>query len=280
MISSHSTGRRPHRLAAAGLVGVVLVVVTGCSTQDIPAQLGIPDPVTDSGRTIWSLWQGTWVALWIVGAFTWALMLGAAVVYRRRRADEIPTQTRYNIPIEVLYTITPLIVIAVLTFFTWRDEAAITRVSDDQDLTVNVVGYQWNWGFNYVDDQVYDAGTPTDLATLYLPVNEKVLFELTSPDVIHSFWVPSFLFKMDVVPGRTNRFEVTPDTEGTFVGRCAEMCGTYHSQMLFYVKVVPRAEYDAHMAELTALGQTGQLDTGRTSDEAQNQGNTRLGGQQ
>ncbi|MDH4158910.1 MAG: cytochrome c oxidase subunit II [Actinomycetota bacterium] len=280
MISSRSTGRRPRRFAAAGLVGVVLLVVTGCSTQDIPTQLGIPDPVTDSGRTIWSLWQGTWVALWVVGAFTWALMLGAAVVYRRRRADEIPPQTRYNIPIEVLYTITPLIVIAVLTFFTWRDEAAITRVSDDQDLTVNVVGYQWNWGFNYVEDQVYDAGTPTDLATLYLPVDEKVLFELTSPDVIHSFWIPSFLFKMDVVPGRTNRFEVTPDTEGTFVGRCAEMCGTYHSQMLFYVKVVPRAEYDAHMAELTALGQTGQLETGRTSDEAQNQGNTRLGGQQ
>jgi len=280
VISSRSTGRRPRRCAAAGLVGVVLLVVTGCSTQDIPTQLGIPDPVTDSGRTIWSLWQGTWVALWVVGAFTWALMLGAAVVYRRRRADEIPPQTRYNIPIEVLYTITPLIVIAVLTFFTWRDEAAITRVSDDQDLTVNVVGYPWNWGFNYVEDQVYDAGTPTDLATLYLPVDEKVLFELTSPDVIHSFWIPSFLFKMDVVPGRTNRFEVTPDTEGTFVGRCAEMCGTYHSQMLFYVKVVPRAEYDAHMAELTALGQTGQLETGRTSDEAQNQGNTRLGGQQ
>jgi cytochrome c oxidase subunit 2 len=279
VISSHSTGRRRHLVAAAGLGAAVLVLATGCSTQDIPNQLSIPDPVTDSGHTIFALWQGTWVALWIVGAFTWALMLGAAVVYRRRRADQIPPQTRYNIPIEVLYTITPLIVIAVLTFFTWRDEAAITKVSDDQDLTVNVVGYQWNWGFNYVDDQVYDAGTPTDLPTLYLPVDEKVLFELTSPDVIHSFWVPQFLFKLDVVPGRTNRFEVTPDTEGTFVGRCAEMCGTYHSQMLFYVKVVPRAEYDAHMAELAAAGQTGQLDTGRTSDEAQNQGNTRLGGQ-
>jgi cytochrome c oxidase subunit 2 len=280
VISSHSTGRRRHLAAAAGLGAALMVVVTGCSTQDIPNQLSIPDPVTDSGHTVFALWQGTWVALWIVGAFTWALMLGAAVVYRRRRADEIPPQTRYNIPIEVLYTITPLIVIAVLTFFTWRDEATITRVSDDQDLTVNVVGYQWNWGFNYVDDQVYDAGTPTDLPTLYLPVDEKVLFELTSPDVIHSFWIPAFLFKMDVVPGRTNRFEVTPDTEGTFVGRCAEMCGTYHSQMLFYVKVVPRAEYDAHMAELAAAGQSGQLDTGRTSDEAQNQGNTRLGGQQ
>jgi cytochrome c oxidase subunit II len=280
VISTRSAGRPGRRLAAIGLSGLVLLAASGCSMQDIPNQLGIPDPVTDQGHTIWSLWQGTWVALWVVGAFTWALMLGAAVVYRRRHADEIPPQTRYNIPIEVLYTVTPLIVIAVLTFFTWRDEAEITKVSADQDLTVNVVGYQWNWAFNYVDDDVYDVGTPNDLPTLYLPVDEKVLFELTSPDVIHSFWVPDFLFKMDVVPSRTNRFEVTPDKEGTFVGRCAEMCGTYHSQMLFYVKVVPRAEYDAHMAELAAAGQTGQLDTGRTNDDAQNQGNTKIGGQQ
>jgi cytochrome c oxidase subunit 2 len=280
VISTRSAGRPVRRLAATGLVALVLLAATGCSTQDIPTQLAIPDPVTDHGRTIWSLWQGTWVALWIVGAFTWALMLGAAIVYRRRRADEIPAQTRYNIPIEVLYTVTPLIVIAVLTFFTWRDEAKITEITGEQDLTVNVVGYQWNWGFNYLDDEVYDVGTPNDLPTLYLPVDETVLFELSSPDVIHSFWIPDFLFKLDVIPGRTNRFEVTPEKEGTFVGRCAEMCGTYHSQMLFYVKVVPRTEYEAHMAELAAAGQTGMLDTGRTNDEAQNQGNTRIGGQQ
>lgn len=280
MISTRSAGRPARWLAASGLAGAALLSLTGCSLQDIPNQLGIPDPITDQGHTIWSFWQGTWLALWIVGAFTWALILGSAVYFRRRHADQIPAQTRYNIPIEVLYTVTPMIIIAVMTFFTWRDEAEITKVSNDQDLTVNVVGYQWNWGFNYLEDDVYDVGTPNQVPTLYLPVDEKVQFVLTSPDVIHSFWVPDFLFKLDVMPGRTNRFEVTPDTEGTFVGRCAEMCGTYHSQMVFYVKIVSRAEYDAHVADLRAVGQTGQLDTGRSSDEAQNQGNTRIGGQQ
>lgn len=277
MISTRSAGRRARWLAASGLAGLVLLAATGCSTQDIPSQLSIPDPASDHAQTIWSLWQGTWLALWIVGAFTWALMLGAAVVYRRRRADEIPAQTRYNIPIEVLYTVTPLIIIAVFAVFTIRDGEIITEIENDQSQTINVVGYQWNWAFNYTDEDVYESGSPSDLPTLYLPVDQKVQFVLTSPDVIHSFWIPSFLMKMDVVPGRANRFEITPTEEGRFHGKCAEMCGTYHSQMLFWVEVVDQETFDAKMDELRAAGQTGQLDTERPNTDAQNQGNTRIG---
>ena len=87
--------------------------------------------------------------------------------------------------------------------------------------------------------------------------------------MIHSFWVPAFLFKMDVIPGRTNQFEVTPNKEGTFIGKCAELCGVDHSRMLFTVKVVSQAEFDAHMQELRAKGQIGQLTSGRTTDAAQ-----------
>ena len=82
---------------------------------------------------------------------------------------------------------------------------------------------------------------------------------LTARDVIHSFWVPAFLQKMDMIPGRVNRFQVTPTQEGTFKGKCAELCGAYHSQMLFNVKVVSRAEYEQHMDELRAKGQSGLL---------------------
>jgi cytochrome c oxidase subunit 2 len=84
-----------------------------------------------------------------------------------------------------------------------------------------------------------------------------VKFYLFSPDVIHSFWVPSFLFKMDVVPGRHNSFEITPNRTGTFQGRCAELCGVYHSRMLFNVKVVDQATYDAHLRSLEQQGNTG-----------------------
>jgi cytochrome c oxidase subunit 2 len=138
---------------------------------------------------------------------------------------------------------------------------------------VNVVGRQWSWSFNYNYDAVtkkagvtgpavYDAGTPANYPTLYLPVDERVRFTLTSADVIHSFWVPAFLFKLDVVPGRINEFEITPDKLGTYIGRCAELCGVDHSRMLFYVKVVTPAEYDAHLAQLTTAGKTGQLPIG------------------
>jgi cytochrome c oxidase subunit 2 len=176
-----------------------------------------------------------------------------------------------------MYTVTPLIVILAFAWPTIRDSNIITEVKGDPDQTVNVVGYQWEWGFNYTDEDVYSVGSPADPPTLYLPVDQKVQFVLTSPDVIHSFWVPDFLFKLDVVPGRANTFEVVPNQEGRYEGKCAELCGTYHSQMLFWVEVVDQQTFDAKMQELRAAGQTGQLETGRPGTEAQNQGNTRIG---
>ena len=263
----------------------LLLLATGCSLDDVPNQIGIPDPGTDQGERIFHLWQATWVALWVVGFITWALILGAAVMYRRRKSGALPAQTRYNLPIEVMYTITPLIIVAVFTIFTWRDEAEITDLAPDPDVTVNVVGYQWGWTFNYIDQEgaggetVYETGTPSDPPILHLPVGQRVEFVLTSPDVIHSFNIPTFLMRMDVVPGRINAFQVTPTVEGRSSGFCVELCGTYHSQMRFWVEVVSPDEFDAQMAELADQGQTGELVTGRVNDDAQNQGNTELGGQ-
>ena len=276
MTSSRVATRR-RWVTGAVIGGLALFALTGCSLDDIPNQISIPDPASDSGDRIFHLWQATWVALWAIGIFTWALMLGAAFWFRKRSDDFVPKQTRYNLPIEVMYTVTPLIVILAFAVPTIRDSNIITEVNGDADQTVNVVGYQWQWGFNYIDEDVYSTGTPAEPPTLYLPVDETVQFVLTSPDVIHSFWVPDFLFKMDVVPGRANTFEIVPNVEGRFEGKCAEMCGTYHSQMLFWVEVVDRETFDQKMAELAAAGQTGQLDTGRPNTDAQNQGNTRIG---
>ena len=276
MTSSRVATRR-RWVTGAVIGGLALFALTGCSLDDIPNQNSIPDPASDSGDRIFHLWQATWVALWAIGIFTWALMLGAAFWFRKRSDDFVPKQTRYNLPIEVMYTVTPLIVILAFAVPTIRDSNIITEVNGDADQTVNVVGYQWQWGFNYIDEDVYSTGTPAEPPTLYLPVDETVQFVLTSPDVIHSFWVPDFLFKMDVVPGRANTFEIVPNVEGRFEGKCAEMCGTYHSQMLFWVEVVDQETFDQKMAELAAAGQTGQLDTGRPNTDAQNQGNTRIG---
>lgn len=261
---------RPRRRVRAAVVGLGALAITltasGCTANEV-FFLDLPEPVTKEGAIIQNLWNGSWIAAWIVGLVTWGLMLWAAVAYRRRHKDEVPEQTKYNIPIEILYTILPLIMVLGLFWFTVRDQTEIITVSNDQDQTVEVVGFRWNWGFNYIDQDAYAVGTPNLPAELVLPVGEKIRFELVSPDVIHSFWVPAFLFKMDVIPGKTNVFELTPDKVGTYVGKCAELCGVDHARMLFNVRVVERAEYDAYIADLKARGQSGVLDTGMSTDE-------------
>lgn len=236
---------------------------------------GFPQGTSLEADRIVHFWNGTWIAAFAVGVLTWGLMLYASIAYRRRKGDGVPKQLRYNIPLEVLYTVTPIAMVGALLFFTIRDEAELTKVTDNQDLTVQVTGFRWSWNFYYEDADVFDTGQPSlndeaILPELWLPVDKKVQFQLGSPDVIHSFWVPSFLFKMDVVPGRINVFELTPDKEGTFAGKCAELCGVDHSRMLFNVKVVSQAEFDQHMAELKSKGQTGNPDAGRIIDTAQN----------
>ena len=238
-------------------------LLAGCSSDNSFTRMGMPDPATVEAPRILSLWTGSWVAAWIVGFFVWGLLIWAIVAYRRKEGDGLPGQVKYNVPIEILYTIVPLMMVMALFYFVQRDQTVLTSVAGTKH-SVNVVGWRWSWAFNYEEEGVYDVGTPGERPTLWLPVDEKVKFELTSPDVIHGFWVPAFLMKMDVVPGRHNQFAVTPNKEGTFAGKCTEFCGTDHSRMLFNVKVVSRAEYDAHMEDLKARGQVGKLDNGRS----------------
>ena len=249
------------------LGALVLLSTTACSSEDLP-RLGWPNAAAEQTQQSLWLWQTAWIAAFVVGGITLVLILYPAVFHRRSRMGEVPLQTRYNLPIEILYTIVPLIIVAVLFGYTARDEANITKLAPVTPNTVNVVAFQWSWTFNYVDQGTFDVGTPNDQPTLWLPVNEKTRFELTSPDVIHSFWVPSFLFKMDVIPGRTNQFDLTPDKLGTFKGKCAELCGVDHSRMLFNVQVVTPAQYAAHISQLRAAGRNGVLENGRVDNNA------------
>lgn len=228
----------------------------------------MPAPATKEAPIIESLWTNSWLAAWIIGALVWGLIGFAVIRFRRRPGDGTPEQVQYNVPLEILYTVAPLVIILVMAVFTWRDQAELTALSDKPTHTVGVVGFRWSWTFNYLEEGTYEIGTPGERPVMYLPVDETVRFELTSPDVIHSFWVPAFLHKMDVIPGRTNKFEVTPNLVGTYAGKCTELCGADHARMLFDVKVVSRAEYDAHMQELRDRGQTGRLDSGRSTDAA------------
>ena len=260
-------GRRRALAVGAGAV-IAALVLSGCTANEI-VFLDLPEPVTKEGLIIQNLWEGSWIAAWLVGILTWGLMLWASFAYRRKHKDDAPEQTAYNIPIEILYTVLPLIMILGLFFFTARDQSEILTVSNEQDETVEVVGFRWNWAFNYLDQDAYAVGSPDVPAELVLPVGEKIRFELVSPDVIHSFWVIDFLFKMDVIPGKRNVFELTPDKTGVYAGKCAELCGTEHARMLFTVRVVEKAEYDQYIADLKERGQGGLFDTGMSTDEGQ-----------
>ncbi|MGQ0623957.1 MAG: aa3-type cytochrome oxidase subunit II [Sporichthyaceae bacterium] len=253
---------RPQRRAALiALTLLALLTLTGCDTADLP-RFAFPTPATEEAPRILLLWQGSWLAALITGAAVWALIAWTCIFHRRKSETEIPIQTRYNLPIEVLYTVIPFVIIAVLFYFTERDQSILLDESREEDMTVEVIGRQWSWSFNYREDKVYETGTPANRPELWLPVDKLIRFELSSPDVIHSFWVPNFLFKLDVIPGRVNSFELTPNKIGTFTGKCAELCGTDHSRMFFNVRVVSAADYAKHVADLRAAGQSGALPRG------------------
>jgi cytochrome c oxidase subunit 2 len=277
---------RPHRrrtlarTTTATLAALAATTLSGCAGR---AEDGfLPRAVTQNGEHVTNLWNGAWIAALAVGVLVWGLILWCVVAYRRRKDDtELPVQLRYNVPMEILYTIVPVFMIAVLFYYTARDEATLLDTSKNPDVVVNVVGKKWSWDFNYVNEDTYETGTQAeltgqpgvekDLPTLYLPVGKRVEFVLTARDVIHSFWVPAFLQKLDMIPGRVNRFQVVPTETGDFKGKCAELCGAYHSQMLFNVKVVDQQAYDAHIAELKAKGNNGQLDNTLNPEKVMNE---------
>lgn len=133
--------------------GLVLATASGCSYnwEDFP-RLGMPTPVTEEAPRILSLWQGSWAAALVTGVLVWGLILWSVFFHRRSRTKvEVPPQTRYNMPIEALYTVVPLIIVSVLFYFTARDESKLLELSDKPAHTINVVGYQWSWGFNYIE---------------------------------------------------------------------------------------------------------------------------------
>ncbi|MFD4694614.1 MULTISPECIES: cytochrome c oxidase subunit II [unclassified Streptomyces] len=311
---SDRLSRRPMRrkLPQVLTAGLVLATASGCSYnwEDFP-RLGMPTPVTEEAPIILSLWQGSWAAALATGVLVWGLIIWSVIFHRRSRTKvEVPQQTRYNMPIEALYTVVPLIIVSVFFYFTARDESKLLELTPKPAHTINVVGYQWSWGFNYIENVegspstggeipkeldaipdkyrkdfpadaggVYDVGIPGTRnpqtgnpgPTLWLPKGEKVRFVLTSRDVIHSFWVVPFLMKQDVIPGHTNSFEVTPNKEGTYMGKCAELCGVDHSRMLFNVKIVSPERYQQHLKELAEKGQTGYVPAGiEQTDPARN----------
>jgi cytochrome c oxidase subunit 2 len=180
-------------------------------------------------------------------------MFWAVAMHRKKKDDDgsLPRQTQYNLPVEIVFTVVPTIIVAVLFAFTVVVQNYVDAdPGEPADVRVDVTAFQWNWEFGYEDTsgpdgrEISTLGTSDTIPLLVLPTGQSIEFEQRSNDVIHSFFVPEFLFKRDVFPlpevnDQDNVWRIDEiEREGAFVGRCAELCGSYHSQMNFEVRAI------------------------------------------
>ncbi|MCU1690372.1 MAG: cytochrome c oxidase subunit 2 [Pseudonocardiales bacterium] len=257
-----------------GTAAAASLLLAGCSASDIDNKFnfGWPDPVTKQAERMQTLWHASTLAALVVGVAVWGLIFWCCIRYRKT-TDDFPKQTKFNHALEVFYSIVPVIIVLVLFYFTATTQNYVTKLSKNPDTTISVVAFQWNWQFDYCDqpykgdektrdedacitgEYVNTTGTAEVIPILVVPRGETVRIIEHSNDVIHSFWVPDFLFKRDVIPQPIdNQFEFTATTNGHYVGRCAELCGTYHSQMNFEVRVVDPEAYRTYLTTLATLG--------------------------
>ena len=220
------------------------LLLAGC---ELPS-FGAPDSASRQGDDVLSLWKGFFVAAMVVGAIVLGLIAYVTIRFRRRD-DTVPNQKGEHIRLEIAYTITPILIVAVLFGFSVAAEQRITRTTDRAPLTVNVTGFQWGWQFEYPDKKVTVIGTgEAQPPELYLPVGQTARLTLATNDVSHSFWVPHFLEKRDLIEGVNNTIDITPTEIGRYDGRCAEYCGLDHWRMDFVVNVVSQSDFDAWIA--------------------------------
>jgi len=197
-----------------------------------------PDATLQAGvlHGVWMIFLAVALAVYVLVA---GLIVWSAVAFRRRDPATLQAATFHkNVPLEVTWTVVPLIVVVLLFAVTFPAEQRVENVVAPPAVTVQVVGFRWSWRFLYPHEHVVVAGTADQPPELVLPAGRTSEIRLTSSDVIHAFWVPAFLFKRDAVPGMVNVFDLTPQREGVYPARCAEYCGTFHAHMSFTVRVV------------------------------------------
>jgi cytochrome c oxidase subunit II len=294
----------------AATLGVLTVALSGCSWSEALG-LGWPQGITPEAHVNRHLWIGSLIAALIVGVIVWGLTFWTAAFHRHKPTQkELPRQFGYNMPLELVLTVMPFLIIAVLFYFTVVVQERLLVKQPNPEVVVDVTAFQWNWKFGYQKinfrdgtftydgadparkaamvskpsgrdahgeqlvgpvrglntedrtylnfDKVETLGTSTEIPILVLPMGKRIEFQLASADVVHSFWVPDFLFKRDVFPDpkanhSDNVFQVTDiEKTGAFVGRCAELCGTYHSMMNFEIRVVSPNDFKAYLQQRIA----------------------------
>ena len=268
MASPPRTGRFALQALVIGgilLALVAIAIVAGvdliATSQRAITALYPPEAVTVQGEQIRDLYTIVFLIAAVIFFLVEGLILWSVLRYRRRPEDvDLPAQTHGNAIAEVVWTVVPTLIVAFLFVISWQTLNAVEVISADPQTRIKAVAGQFQWTFEYLDESgentVFTQLLPTgDEGGLVLPAGRTVQLSLESPDVIHAFYVPQFLFKRDVVPGRINVFEFTvneADAGQTFRGQCAELCGAGHRLMLFDVHAYAPADYDAWLEQRIA----------------------------
>jgi cytochrome c oxidase subunit 2 len=240
----------------AFLAAVVAVAASGCSVGEV-VRFGWPVGVTPQAYEMRHLWTTLALVSLGVGVIVWGLTAWAVIFHRKKGEDELPRQFQYSLPVEIVSVVLPTIMVAGIFAYTVLVQNDVDKHISNPDVKINVTAFQWNWQFDYPDNPtgkpITTLGTSETIPLLVLPTNESIQFTLTSQDVIHAFYVPEFLFKRDVFPdpkknSTDNVFVIDRiDRPGAFVGRCAELCGSYHSQMNFEVRAISPDLYQRYL---------------------------------
>jgi cytochrome c oxidase subunit 2 len=223
---------RPHAL------GAVVLLVAGC----------LPGAATAESRDVATLYGGFILAAAVVAAIVYGLVTFAIVRYRGGPEDPLPVQRRGNWRLEGIWTGIPILTVLVLFAGTLIVLNRVDAHTDTPATEIRVEAFRWGWSFTYPNDGVSVSGIGDPGPEVVVPTGQPIRLTITSADVVHSFYVPMFLFKRDAVPGRENRYEFTVTDAGTYRGQCAEFCGIYHSRMPFTIRAVSPTEYQAWLA--------------------------------
>jgi len=246
----------PSKKAVLSLAGLAFALA-GCAAESaeqaagqFPGFFPVP-PVTEQGQFTFDLYPVIFVIAVAVFLLVEGLLIWIVLRYRRRPTDEgLPPQTHGHNLLEVLWTAIPAAIVTGLFIATVNTLGHVDRLEPEPTgVVIDVTGFQWQWTFDYVNEELSFTGSGRDGPVMALPVGESVRIRLHAQDVIHSFYVPQFLYKRDAVPGRVNEFDVVVRDAGTYTGQCAEFCGLSHADMFFTVEAMTRADYDAWVSE-------------------------------
>ncbi len=230
------------------IAGILVIVATFLTYTGLSAAHLMPVEASVQSLEIDWMWDLQLMGMAFLFSLIAVPMLYSLVVFKRKKGDTTDAEhVEGNTPLEITWTVIPLFVVVIFAYLGAGNLSRTLRISPDA-MVVNVTGIQWDWKFEYPEYGI----TTTEM---YLPVDKAVVLKMTSTDVIHSFWVPEFRVKQDLVPGRITELRITPTLIDDYKVRCAELCGTSHYNMEEFVRVVDDAAFASWISGQQAIAE-------------------------